>query len=299
VLATGAGFADALAGVPFSAKVNGSLLLTEPTALTPEVRAEIQRILPADASHPVYVLGGTAAISPVVVKALTDLGYHVTRISGADRYATALQIAHAMGDPAHAVVARGDDFADALSAGPLAADLFGTVTHPTAYVPAAIVLSDGRTLDADTKAYLHGRFTGGSGQSVIAVGGGAAQALATVPGFDETSANRNSGQLSGSDRYETARKVADLFEAAYPDAPVGVATGTAYPDALTGGAYMASVGGALLLTDPKVPSDPMAAALRQRADATSDVYVFGGENAIAQAVFAGIVADVRGVIGKF
>jgi hypothetical protein len=246
----------------------------------------------------VYVLGGTAAISPGVVKALTDLGYHVSRISGTDRYATALQIAHAMGDPAHAVVARGDDFADALSAGPLAADLFGTGSG-AGYVPAAIVLSDGKTLDADTKAYLHGRFVGSSGQSVVAVGGGAAQALSTVPGFDGTGAHRNSGQLTGSDRYETARKVADVFEAADPGAPVGVATGTAYPDALTGGALMASIGGPLLLTDPKAASDAMTSALRQRAGATSGVFVFGGENAVARAVFADIVADVRGVVGKF
>lgn len=68
---------------------------------------------------------------------------------------------------------------------------------------------------------------------------------------------------------------------------------------LTGGAFMASIGGPLLLTDPKVASDAMASALRQRADSTSQVFVFGGENAIAQGVFASVVADVRGVVAKF
>ncbi|WP_344655167.1 cell wall-binding repeat-containing protein [Catenulispora subtropica] len=298
VLATGGGFADALAGVPFSVYKNGALLLTEPNQLTGEVRDEIKRILPADAKHTVYVLGGTAALSPNVVSALTGMGYHVQRIAGSDRYSTALEIAHAMGDPAHAVVARGDDFADALSAGPLASDLFGTGSGP-GYVPAAIVLSDNKTLNSATKAYLHGRFTANHGLSVIAVGGGAAWALTAVPGFDGTSADRNSGQLSGDDRYQTASRVADVFLQVDPTTLVGVATGTAYPDALTGGAFMASIGGPLLLTDPKAPSAAMTGQLAQRDGRTNAVFVFGGPAAVAPNVFTSIVATVHGVAKQY
>jgi hypothetical protein len=195
-------------------------------------------------------------------------------------------------------VARGDDFADALSAGPLASDLFGTAVGGN-YVPAAVVLSDGKTLDSGTRSYLHGRFTATSGLSVIAVGGAAATALTTVPGFDGSSDARNSGQLSGGDRYETARKVADLFQQAAPEAPVGVATGMAYPDALTGGAFMASLGGPLLLTDPEAASPAMTGALAARAGSTAGVFVFGGPNAVAPKVFDSVVAAVKGVAAKF
>ncbi|WP_344672150.1 cell wall-binding repeat-containing protein [Catenulispora yoronensis] len=298
VLATGGGFADALAGVPFSVYKNGAMLLTEPNQLTGEVRDEIKRILPADGKHTVYVLGGTAALSPAVANALTGLGYHVQRIFGADRYGTALAIAHAMGDPADTVVARGDDFADALTAGPLAADVFGTGAGAN-YVPAAILLTDGKVVDANTKDYLHKRFVAAHGLSVIAVGGGAAQALTTVPGFDGTSANRNSGQLSGNDRFATARKVADVFKIADDKAPVGVATGMAFPDALTGGAFMASIGGPLLLTDPQEASSPMIGALAERTGIIDDVFVFGGPNAVAPGVFNSVVATVRGVAKQY
>lgn len=295
VLATGGGFADALAGVPFSTYKHGALLLTEPTQLTPAVRDEIKRILPADGKHTVYVLGGTAALSPAVEKAVADLGYTVKRISGATRYDTALEIAHAMGNPAHTVVARGDDFADALAAGPLASDLFGTTAGST-YVPAAIVLSSNKSLDSATTAYLKDRYTvnSGAGQSVVAVGGGAAQALTAVPGFDH-----NAGSFTGATRYETASKVADEFLKAKPAAPVGVATGMAYPDALTGGAFMAATGGPLLLTAPTAPSEAMTTALTQRNGKIADVYVFGGEKAVAAAVFDSIVATVHGIAKQF
>ncbi|NUR59198.1 MAG: cell wall-binding repeat-containing protein [Catenulispora sp.] len=55
-------------------------------------------------------------------------------------------------------------------------------------------------------------------------------------------------RFSGADRYATARAVADKFPA--PKA-VGVATGSGFADALTGGAAMAALGQPLLLTDPK------------------------------------------------
>lgn len=93
VLATGTGFADAVAGVPLAAKVNGPLLLTEPGSPTPSTAAEIARILPANVGRTLYVLGGTNAVSRSVDIKLQSMGYTVVRFSGADRFATAVQIA--------------------------------------------------------------------------------------------------------------------------------------------------------------------------------------------------------------
>ena len=53
--------------------------------------------------------------------------------------------------------------------------------------------------------------------------------------------------LTGADRYATAAAVAGLFSS---PTLVGIASGVTFPDALTGGAYEAHVGGPLLLTDP-------------------------------------------------
>ena len=85
VLASGEGFADALAGVPLAAYKQGPLLLTEPAGLTKTTEDEIKRVLPAGAT--VYVLGGQAAISSAVDSQLRADGYQVTRYAGADRMA--------------------------------------------------------------------------------------------------------------------------------------------------------------------------------------------------------------------
>ncbi|NUR57111.1 MAG: choice-of-anchor D domain-containing protein, partial [Catenulispora sp.] len=117
VLARGDKFPDALAGVPLAAKVQGPLLLTDPTSLTGVTETEIRRVL--GTSGTVDILGGTAAVSADVENRLRALGYTVNRYSGPDRDATALDIARrGLGDPAHVVLATGQDYADALSAGP-------------------------------------------------------------------------------------------------------------------------------------------------------------------------------------
>jgi putative cell wall-binding protein len=298
VLATGLSFPDALAGVPFAAKQNASLLLTDGSALNSSVEAEIKRILPADGSRTVYILGGYNAVSKAIESHVTGLGYKVVRYGGNDRYGTALQIAHAMGDPAHVVVARGDDFADALSAGPLAADIFGTGTGPT-YVPAAIVLVDKATgFDPATKAYVQGKL-GTNGLSVIAVGGAAAGAVAPLPGVVATGVTPNAAQIAGRDRYDTSHIAANVFAQSNPNAPVGVATGTAFADALTGGAYMASVSGPLLLTDPNVEQAPTTQAVQQVAATTAEVDVFGGVKAVSAGIYNNLVAAVHGVAKQF
>ena len=101
--------------------------------LTPATTAEIQRVLPAGGT--VYILGGTTAVPASVATTLTGLGFVVTRLSGADRYATAVAVAGAIGNPGTVLLATGTNFPDALSAGPAAAHLGG-----------AVLLTNGSTL---------------------------------------------------------------------------------------------------------------------------------------------------------
>ncbi|MEY9926929.1 hypothetical protein ABH926_001554 [Catenulispora sp. GP43] len=125
VLARGDEAPDALSGVPSAAHVGGPLLLTDPAALEATTRAEIDRVLGGPASHrTVYILGGESAVSPAIEKGLVSAGYRVVRYFGADRAGTALSVAQqAFPSAPGAVIATGTDFADALAAGPLAADL--------------------------------------------------------------------------------------------------------------------------------------------------------------------------------
>ncbi len=175
-------YPDALAGVPLAAKVGGPLLLTSSAALNPSVGAEIVRVLPAGGT--VYILGGTAAVGAAVVTTLTDDHFVVKRLAGSDRFATAVTIADALGDPTTVFEATGLNFPDALAGGP-AAIMSG----------AAILLTNGSTQAPATAAYLAAH-TGGTH---YALGGPAA---AADPGATS---------IVGTDRYATAARVADTF----------------------------------------------------------------------------------------
>lgn len=300
VLARGDAFADALAGIPLAKAKNGPLLLTQggpdAAALTPVVKDELTRVLPADGQHTVYILGGVGAVSQAVENQVTGLGYQVVRLWGQSRYDTALAVAtdpRALNNPGEIVVARGDDFADALSAGPFASN----ADRDSHGVPAAIVLSDGTgpgaALTGATADYVAGKL---ADRDVVAVGGGAAAAVAKLSG----SAGHYTA-IVGVDRYDTATRVAAAgwSNGSLPPSPMsamfaGIATGQSYADALTGGAFMALVNGPLLLTPttPGVVAPATLAALQADSGSLLQVAVFGGSGAVKDSTVTQIYSTV-------
>ncbi|WP_194907255.1 cell wall-binding repeat-containing protein [Catenulispora rubra] len=297
VLATGNDFADALVAVPLAKKVQGPLLLTDGLATTTNsaVLTEIQRVLPTKGTK-IFLLGGTMALNEGIEKQLQKLGYTTERLAGADRFATALDVAtskDAMNDPSHVIVARGDEgtnhdgFADALAAGPYAANVFGAGSGGS-----AVVLSNFKTFDPATQAYVQSKLHAGE-QNVAAIGGQAATAMTAIKGSAGTYST-----AVGATRYETAAMVASHFLPNGKGAQIGIATGTVFADALTGGAYQATVGGPLLLTDPKVLPASTAAAVA--GFSTQEINIFGGNAAISPAVAKEIAALLNvTTIGKF
>ena len=87
------GFADTLAAGGWAAAEGWPVLLTQTDQLTTSTR----EYLASSAITTVNIVGGTAAIGQAVEDALRGMGLSVTRVSGADRAATALAIADARG----------------------------------------------------------------------------------------------------------------------------------------------------------------------------------------------------------
>jgi len=201
----------------------------------------------------VYILGGTTAVPASVATTLTGLGFTVNRLAGADRYATAILVAGAIGNPGTVLLATGNNFPDALSAGPAAAHLGG-----------AVLLTNGSTLPSTVSTYL----TAHPG-TVYAVGGPA------------TLADPSATPLTGVDRFATAAAVGALFSS---PTFVGIASGVTFADALTGGAYEAHVGGPLLLTDPGTLPGSTSSYLTGAKTSILTTDVFGGTTAISAAV---------------
>lgn len=252
VLARGDDYPDALVAGPLAAAKNAPLLLTVGGSLPTVSKAELQRVLPTGGT--VYILGGTGAVPASVATQLTDLGYQVVRYGGADRFGTAVQVADALGDPGTVLLATGTNFPDALSAGVAAAKAAGVV-----------LLTNGTSLPAATSSYLAAH-----GKTVYAVGGPAA------------AADSSATALVGADRYATSVAVAVRF---FPGpSSVGVASGTAFPDALSGGALLAHEGVPLVLAAPGSLPAGVGSYLSGVKSSVTSAHLFGGIGALGAAV---------------
>ena len=163
-----------------------------------------------------------------------------------------------MGNPPTVFEATGLDFFDALSAVPAAIATRG-----------AILLTDGNVQAPETAAYLSAfhpsvRYTIGG---ALAAGG----------------ADPSATNVSGADLFATSAAVATRFFGAAT--VFGVATGASFQDALSGGGYMGTVGGPMLLVNPTAPLPAVIASyLALGLGRFSGGTIFGGPLAVNDSV---------------
>ena len=193
----------------------------------------------------------------------------VSRLSGNDRFETAAAIARDTFTTAStALVARGDQFADALAGNYLA----GRVKGP-------ILLTAHGSVPAPTKQALSGLGV----KDVVLLGGTAAISPAVEQ--ELKASGMNVRRIGGNDRYETARLIA-LDAAASVGSVDGkktalLATGERFPDALAGGPASYTSALPTLLTASSSLSPAAKAAL---ADLDIDqVIILGGTAAVSSA----------------
>lgn len=116
-IVTGKDFPDALSVSPIAYATERPILLTRPSSAD-TATLEVLRGLPLSE---VFVIGGTGVVASSVATQVAAVAPRVTRISGADRYATSLAVA-AHGEPlglrwSGLGVAAGTTFPDALAGG--------------------------------------------------------------------------------------------------------------------------------------------------------------------------------------
>ncbi len=168
VIATGLNFADALAVGPAITATGDPLILTSGSSLSASAMSTIGNL---GIKHAI-IIGGTSAVSSALESALTAAGVTVSyRIAGADRTQTAASVAtwETAGLPGSGAypalpglgfstttlinVARGDSFADALVAGPVAGESDNVI----------MLTADTNTLGAG----IPGFFTGKAGLTTL------------------------------------------------------------------------------------------------------------------------------------
>lgn len=267
-VATGAAFPDALAAGPAAGRAGGPVLLTRRSDLPGSTAAELRRLKP----QRIVVLGGSGAVSDAVVNALRGLATTgvVSRLAGADRYATAAAVSRASfgaGAPV-AYVATGTAFADALAGGAAAGRQAGPIllTTRTALHPAT----------AGELARLRpGR--------IVVLGGSGAIADGVVQQLRGLASSGTVTRLAGADRYTTSVAVSRATTSPGPRF-VYLATGTSFPDGLAGSPPAVRDHGPLLLTRPTALPGEVIAELRRLNP--SRVVILGGTGAVSATVMA-------------
>ena len=141
-VASGTGFADAISAAPAAARDGGPVLLTRALTLPDATARELTRLAPGR----VVVVGGPSVVSDAVLASIAALlpGATMTRLAGADRYATSAAVAGTFETGVPVVyLASGLGFADALAAAAAA----GSMGSP-------MVLTQPGTLPASIRAEI-------------------------------------------------------------------------------------------------------------------------------------------------
>ncbi len=261
IIASGENYPDALAGTVLAKAYNAPILLTKKASLDAKVLAEIQRL----GAKNVIILGGTAAVSQGVENNLSKC-FSVSRIGGANRNDTAALVALKVTSKSDAAfLVSNKTYADALSAGSAAALMGAPILYvnPDGTIPAET--ADALKQLGCTKAYI--------------IGGNAAVDASAESKLKAL--NIDSERVYGNDRYLTSVAVYNKFEHLFTSDDAAIATGKDFPDALSGVALAAKNGMPVFLVGDSAPSILVAKFDNMNV---KTLYVFGGVNAISEAV---------------
>ncbi len=284
----------ALSGPSLAGSRQAPLLLTEPDELPSFTR---DFLVENEIKH-VYIVGGTGAISRSVETAIAALPSvtSVMRFGGEDRYATSVSIASEvsamMGGAGEfcgtslrtALLAVGDDFADALALAPIAA----RGPHP-------LLLTRRDALPESVRDFFAAAAELGTIEHVVVAGGAFAVSDSVIDELTEMGLNIT--RLGGEDRFDTSVRIAIYVLRAAASGQgacldtnrVSFATGLVYADGLSGGPLMAHLRAPTVLLWPD--------AVPKQVDGFLSWHLLDHEN-LTLTVLGGPAALSYGVIRK-
>lgn len=202
-------------------------------------------------------------------------GKEYNRISGLNRYETSVKVSGQWPNSKYAVLASGQDFADALSAAPLA----------TKY-NAPILLTTPKELDTKTESEIKRL-----GVSEIFIIGGYASVSKEIE--DKlTSKGIKITRLHGKDRYQTAMAVANFIGT---NGEIFIAAGSNFPDALSIASYAAAQGIPIILTKKDTLPEGLEKYISDYH--INKTYVIGGPGVISNDLLNSLPGNQR-IYGK-
>jgi putative cell wall-binding protein len=257
-LVTGKNFPDALNAAPLAKKYNAPILLTD-SILDTKVKNELNRL----GVNQVVIVGGIGAVAQIVEDDLNKMGIATRRIFGIDCYATALAVAQELNSTSDQVfIATGENFPDALSAAPIAANLG---------IP--ILLTNKTTLPESVQNFIKEHQI----NKAYVVGGPA------VISKEIDSKLPNPVRIYGNSGYDTNSALINKFKANINFQTIFLAKGSKFPDALSGSALASLTHSPILLTDAGFTA-PAQSLIEENKTSIKNVKILGGDGALSNEI---------------
>ena len=251
-------YPDSLTASPLAKALKAPILLTQKDELDDRVMDEIARL----GVKNVIIVGGESSINSAVESLLFkyDKDHEIERIAGKNRYETSAALATKLievaGNKNTAIIASGENFADALTAGAFASEK----SYP-------ILLVQKTSIDSSVTKVIEANKI-----NKTCIAGG----LNSVSSKVQKQLPKDTQRIAGADRYETAVKIAEeLFEGKQ----AFVASGEVFADALVVSPVAGGQSSPILLVSrnelPKSVKDYVAKNIKQ-------ITVVGGEKYVPQ-----------------
>ncbi len=253
VLVNGEDFPDALSAAPLAKKYNAPILLTGKDVLNMYTSVEIKRLNPKN----IFIIGGKGVVSQSIEDAVKAQGIKVTRLSGADRFETALQVASKLGKANEIAVVNANDFHDGMSIAAIAA-LKGM----------PIILTDKNYMTNSVKKYIQ------SNKKVdqIYVIGGTDQISDSI-----MSLIPNAKRIGYGDAYERNASIIDAFQNEISTGTLYIASAKDFPDSLGASALAHRTSSPILFVDMPI-NNTTNNFLKSKI--VNNIKILGGDGAV-------------------
>jgi putative cell wall-binding protein/Tol biopolymer transport system component len=267
-IASGETFPDALSAAAAAglSSVDAPVLLTAKDALPASIEAELSKFK----ATRIVIVGGVNAVSAHVEDQLRAIVPGVERISGADRFVVSAAIVHTFFPVGVdvAYVASGENFPDALS---------GSAVAGHGKNPVLLVTKDG--VPEPIKAELSRL----KPKKIVVLGGTAALSDSVLTALSPYAVSGSVTRITAPDRFALSATASSMTFAA-DTTTVYVASGVAFPDALSGSPAATRRGGPVLLVQPNALPAAVAAELDRLRP--TRIVVLGGTAAVSDGVLA-------------
>jgi putative cell wall-binding protein len=281
ILVNGLSYADSVSASALAKTLNAPILLTTADTLNADAKDALNTLKPKN----VYIVGGEAAVSKSVADSLSD--YSVTRLSGANRYATNLAVANELVknhgvSKDNLLVVTGQAYSDALSAAPVAA----------AKGEILLLSTNDKTAMGDTYDFA-------KDSDVTVIG-----TTNSVDAATYSSLNADKRVDGGANRFETNLNILDTFKDDLKADKLYVATAkpnasgandTQFADALVASAIAGKYSAPLVLTNSDADDDTATnnaiSYIGKTATKDTDLEVVGGTGVVSDKL-VGKINDV-------